>query len=223
MGTAQMGFNLDDVIKANKGDFLFAVTDINEDTLKGKGGNFIFASAIGDKPSFNKLIDAGRKVEASMRQADPTPPNYAYNTNDKYFVFTNNKAATDAYLAGTANTSFPFMDKISGGPMGGFVNFQYIFTAMQPKATADSTDKAMYDASVKMWDNFFINGGNFKDGGITQHWEVNLMDKNTSSLKQLNNYSSIMGMLSEKKKLKETEAWKNSEDMKLGAEKEVSK
>jgi hypothetical protein len=127
--------------------------------------------------------------------------------NDKYFVFTNNKTVTDTYIAGTANTSFDFMDKISGGPFGGFVNFQYIFNNMKPKVTADSLDVEIYNASVKMWDNLLISGGNFKDGGITQHWEVNMMDKNTNSLKQLNSYLGAMSVIQEKKKEKNNMAW----------------
>ena len=212
MGTAQMGFNLDDVIKGNKGDFLIAVTDIKDDTVKGKDGQFIFASSIGDKASFNKLMDAGKKVESSMRIRDSIPLKYAYNTNDKYFAFSNNKTTTDTYLSASANTSFPFMDKISGGPIGGFVNFQYILNALKPKANADSIDLATYEASVKIWDNMYISGGNFKDGGITQHWEINMMDKNTNSLKQLNNYSSIVGAIDEKRKEKNMDKWM-SEDV----------
>ena len=213
MGASQLGFNLDDVIKANKGDFLFAVTDLRDDTAKGKDGNFIFAASIGDKPSFNKLIDAGRKVESSMNTGDSSPAKFAYNTNDKYFVLTNNKTTTASYLAGTANTSYPFMDKISGGPMGGYVNFQYIMNALKPKVTADSVDRATYDASIKMWDNLYISGGKFKDGGITQHWEINLMDKNTNSLKQLNSYSSVMGLIDEKRQAKNMDKWRNEDVM----------
>lgn len=213
MGASQLGFNLDDVIKANKGDFLFALTDLRDDTAKGKDGNFIFAASIGDKPSFNKLIDAGRKVESSMKTGDSSPAKFAYNTNDKYFVLTNNKTTTASYLSGTANTSYPFMDKITGGPMGGYVNFQYIMNALKPKVTGDSIDIATYDASVKMWDNMYISGGNFKDGGITQHWEINLMDKNTNSLMQLNSYSSIMGAIDVKRQAKNMDLWKNEDVM----------
>ena len=204
LGVAQAGFNLDDFVKANKGDILIAVTDVKRDSLAGEGANFIFAASINDKPSFNKIIDAGKKFGGPMMGADNK---YSYNVNDKYFVFTNNKATTDTYLAGTANSSFSFMDKIAGGPFGGYVNFQYIFNNMKPKATADSLDVATYNASVKMWDNLLISGGDFKDGGLTQHWEVNLLDKNTNSLKQLNSYLGTIANIQEKKKAKNNADW----------------
>ncbi len=208
LGAAQAGFNLDDFVKANKGDILLAVTDIKQDTAAGQSADFIFAASINDKTSFNKIIDAGKKFGGPMLGASNK---YAYNVNDKYFVFTNNKTVTDTYIAGTANTSFDFMDKISGGPFGGFVNFQYIFSNVKPKVTADSLDVEMYNASVKMWDNLLISGGNFKDGGIAQHWELNLMDKNTNSLKQLNSYLGTISVIQEKKKAKNNTAWMNED------------
>ena len=58
-----------------------------------------------------------------------------------------------------------------------------------------------------MWDNMLISGGNFKDGGITQHWEINLLDKNTNSLKQLNTYIGIMGSIQEKKDKQKVADW----------------
>ena len=210
LGAAQVGFNLDDFVKANKGDILIAVTDIKQDTLVGQNADFIFAASINDKTSFNKIIDAGKKFGGPMLGGNNK---YAYNVNDKYFVFTNNKTVTDTYIAGTANTSFDFMDKISGGPFGGFVNFQYILNNMKPKATADSLDVEIYNASVKMWDNLLISGGNFKDGGITQHWEVNMVDKNSNSLKQLNSYLGTMSIIQEKKKAKNNIAWMNEDVM----------
>ncbi len=210
MGASQLGFNLDDIIKANKGDFLFAVTDIKEDTAKEKDFQLLVAASIADKNSFNKLVDAGKKI---LNTARDTAPRYVFDHNDKYFVITHDKPTTQTYLTGTANTSYPFIDKISGGPMGGFVNFQYIMNALKPKPTADSIDLATYDASIKMWDNLYISGGNFKDGGITQHWEINLIDKNTNSLKQLNTYSSVMGSINEKRQAKNMDKWKNEDVM----------
>ncbi len=210
LGAAQAGFNLDDFVKANKGDILIAVTDIREDSVAGQSADFIFAASINDKTSFNKIIDAGKKFGGPMLGASNK---YAYNVNDKYFVFTNNKNVTDTYIGGKANTSYDFMDKISGGPFGGFVNFQYIFNNMKPKVTADSLDVEIYNASVKMWDNLLISGGNFKDGGITQHWEVNMMDKNTNSLKQLNGYLGMISIIQEKKKAKNNIAWMSEDVM----------
>ena len=207
---AQMGFNLDDFVQANKGDILFAVTDVKKDSLAAPTAQYIFAASIADKNAFNKLIVAGKKMGGPM-MSNPATAGISYNTNDKYFVLSNNKNASDTYLTGTANNSFPFLDNISGGPMGGYVNFRYIMNSMMPAPT-DSIGILTHDASVKMWDNMTISGGNFSDGGITQHWEINLVDKNTNSLKQLNTYAGTMSVIEKKKKEKEEAMWR-SEDV----------
>jgi Domain of unknown function (DUF4836) len=72
MGLAFVGFSLDDFIKANKGDILFAVTDIkktnkemvftDDSTTSLQGGmlksmpNVLFAASVGDKDAFNQII-----------------------------------------------------------------------------------------------------------------------------------------------------------------------
>ena len=72
----------------------------------------------------------------------------------------------------------------------------------------DSLENIAFQETVKMWDNVVATGGGFKDGGVTQHIELNLMDKNTNSLKQLNRYMGILFNLQEQKK-KDREKWMN--------------
>jgi len=43
----------------------------------------------------------------------------------------------------------------------------------------------LYEASVKMWDNLYMKGGQYEDGGVTQSLEVNLMDKKYQQLKTI--------------------------------------
>ena len=209
IATANMGFTMDDIVKAGKGDMLFAVTDISADPAATEKAKFIFAASVGDKASMNKLIDAGKKMNSMSGMGDSmaSKSSVSYIMGDKYFALTNNKATTDAYLAGTANSSYSFVDNISGGPFGGYVNFQYIMNAMKPSPTADSLSIAAFDASVKMFDNLLLSGGNFKGGGITQHWEINLVEKNTNSLKQLNKFAGTMALIQDKKNKKNAAAW----------------
>lgn len=72
-----VGFSLDDFIKANKGDILFAISDFkkspNDTSIIDAQGNkddkacysskhpIFFAASIGDKDAFNLLIKAGEK------------------------------------------------------------------------------------------------------------------------------------------------------------------
>ncbi|MEI9958148.1 MAG: hypothetical protein WDM90_17995 [Ferruginibacter sp.] len=59
-----------------------------------------------------------------------------------------------------------------------------------------------------------MQGGNYEDGGLTQHIEINLMDKNTNSLKQLNQYLGLMAQLKlEKDKKRDLEVDKITQDV----------
>ena len=197
MGTAMLGFNTDDFIKANKGDILLALTDLSQDSSGKPDFSVIFSASIGDKPSFNKLVAAGNKI--GKERLGTENPSIFHNMNDKYFALGNKQQHIDTYLKGSANTNFDFFDKIAGSSGGAYINFQYILKTMGASANKDSFELAMYDATLKMWDNMIAHGGGFKSGGSTQHIEINLVDKKTNSLKQLNNYLGTLGMIQKKR------------------------
>ena len=77
-------------------------------------------------------------------------------------------------------------------------------TSMRSEASKDSLGLLAMDASIKMWENIILSGGEFKNDGVTQHIEINLVDKTTNSLKQLNKYAAAIGVIAEQKK-KETD------------------
>jgi hypothetical protein len=207
MGLAFAGFSMDDFIKANKGDIVLAVSDFkkskNDTTNIDANGitntevnlfkqtpDVLFAASIGDKEAFNLLIKAGEKLGKNV----PAELPIAYNSNGKYFAIGSSKENADKYIAGSGSNNFDFLSKISGNPFGGYLNLQYIMKSLESSTSiTDSTAKIVYDASIKMWDNVYMKGGNFEGGGVTQTIEINLMDKSTNSLKQLNQY---LGLLS---------------------------
>jgi hypothetical protein len=198
MGTSALGVSLDDIIKATKGDIVIAVTDLAKDSLGRPDAAVLFSTSIGDKASFGKLVEAGKKMGGGKFMAGG--PSIFSNMNDKYFAIGNNKTAVDTYIQTEGKNSFDFLDKISGSAGGAYINFQYLLKTLHEERNSDSLDHAIYDASVKMWDNFISYGEGFKSGGHTQHFEVNLVDKTTNSLKQLNNYLGVMGTIQKEKK-----------------------
>jgi hypothetical protein len=217
MGLTYVGFTMDDFIKANKGDILFGVSDltIKTDSVKynfqGQDEfssarekpdfNFVFATSIGDKDAFNKLIDAGKKL-GSKQLGDSSKAPFAYSSNGTYFTIANSKDNADKYLAGS-NSNFDFINKVNGQAFGGYLNLQLLLKTFENQATKDSSAKIAYDASLKLWDNILMKGGDFTDGGITQTVEINLMDKTTNSLKQLNEYAAKLSEVYKAKKAKE--------------------
>jgi hypothetical protein len=203
MGAAQAGLSVDDFIKALKGDILFAVTDVQADSTSKPDATFIFAASVNDKNSMSKLINVGNQfIKGKMNPNQPPP--IAYNMAGNYFAIGNKQTAVDTYLNTNSNTSFDFYDKISGSPMGLYVNLQYILNAFHQVASGgDSVNLKLYTASVQMWDNIVGKGGEFRDGGMVQHFEINLVNKNENSLKQLYNYLGTMaGYMKMKKSLR---------------------
>jgi len=233
LGISTLGFTLDDFIKANKGDILIAVTDFKSKTdsvnYPGPDGkdNFmvhtstspdvLFSASIGDKEAFNKLIAAGNKMLGPKQDDSPgmsmfTLPGIAHNTNADYFAIGNSKTVVDSYIAGSNKNNFDFISKLSSNPFGGYVNLQYIMKAMEASMTKDSSAKVAYDASLKMWDNVYMSGGKYNDGGVSYNMEINLVDKTTNSLKQLNQYLGKLSYLMDARKKKdETSSMKMEE------------
>jgi len=221
------GFSVEEFIKANKGDVVIAIGDfktkkdspyvtkdsLGSPTMHGELFNtipdFTFVTSVGDKDAFNKLIKAGEKFSGPFLTAF----NISYNTDGKYFALSNSKENVDKYFEKTSSNNFDFLSKISGNPLGGYINFQYIMKAFESDITKDSTAKLIYDASLKTWDNAFIKGGNYDDGGITQSIEINLMDKNTNSLKQLNQYVGFLKKLERDFKKKVKAPYMDAEDV----------
>ena len=199
MGASSAGFTFDDFINANKGDIVFVVSNLKKDSMNKPDANVLFSVSIGDKNAFGKLIDAGKKL-GNEKMGAAMNNKIFYNSNENYFAIGNNKDGINKFVSSSASNSFSFLDKISGSPAGAFVNFQYIMATLKPDAVKDSLGYAAYDASLKMWDNLIAAGGEFSNGGVTQHVEITLVDKTTNSLKQLNTYLGTMGSIEKKKK-----------------------
>lgn len=205
MGLAFAGFSMDDFIKANKGDIVFALTDLKQKAIVADTSmpnlplqqssivkpDILFAASIADKESFNMLIKAGEKLGKNIPESVPV----SYKSDGKYFVIGNSAENTENYIAGKSNNNFDFLSKISGNPVGGYVNIQFILKSLESNFDRDSSAKVIYDASIKMWDNAYMKGGKYEDGALSQYAEINLMDKNTNSLKQLNQYLGLVSKL----------------------------
>lgn len=225
MGLAFVGFSLDDFIKANKGDIMLAISDFRMKTdsvsYKGKDDqdeyivtsepkpDFIFAAGVNDKDAFGKLIKAAQKM-GSFSDSAVSEGKISYNTNNNLFAISNSKDNVDKYLAGGSN-NFDFISKISGNPFGAYFNVQTLMKAYVNEATKDSSDRIIYDASLKFWDNIYMTGGDYSDGGISYKMEINLLDKKTNSLKQLNQYLAKVAEVMQAKRKAEELRWKSIE------------
>lgn len=204
-GLQRAGITLDDIVKAMKGDVMLAFTDlsVNKDTLMPMSKpdfNVLFSFSIGDKQSLQKVVDAGKNLTSAMHAADDT--SIAYGQNDHVFAITNHQHFLNDYLAGKANSKFDFTDKLSGHSVAFYLDIHKILTAASASQKYDNReDSSVMAASLNLWNNVISTGGSFDGDAMTGHTEINFIDQNTNSLKQLNNYlNAIVPVIAEKEK-----------------------
>jgi Domain of unknown function (DUF4836) len=189
--SGKLGFTLDDFAKANKGDVMISFSDLNL-TSQGTGMdsqkpdvNILFSVGIGDKASFQKLLDAGKQLGGTIGTNDTS---IAFGQNDKYFAISNHQQFLNEYLAGKSQEKFEFMNTLSGHPIGTFIDIHKILTAFSTNSHLDPDEDSIMDASLRLWKNLYAYSGDIKDDATTGVTEINLMDQNTNSLKQLSQY-----------------------------------
>lgn len=219
---ATVGFNADDFIKAGKGDIVFGLSDFTMKSDSITAGeinipfavtrpvfNTVFGAAVADKNAFDKLIAAGKKVNPSFFTIDEMPLAHSYNGT--YFALANSQVNADAFVNAQGNNG-AFINKIAGSPVGGYCNLQSLIKAFENEAAKDSSAATMYAASLKLWDNIVLKGGEFANGALNFTIEINMLDKSTNSLKQLNRYGVLVGDIMNRERKKEQEDMRAMED-----------
>jgi hypothetical protein len=201
--TQSMGFNLDDFSKATNGDWLVAFSDLNlsKDSNKLKPEfHYLFASEIGDKASFNKLLAAAKTATGQL----PTDSMINYSTNDKLFALSNSSSFANEYLNAKPDKKFDFVNEISGHPFGLYFDIHKLLSQFSSVANEKPNRKEMIDQSLNFWNNIISTGGDFNDGGFTFQTDINLMNKDTNSLRQLSTYLNQLYTIHESEKADES-------------------
>ncbi len=224
--TNEMGFNIDDFVKANNGDLLLAVTDLrmksdsfnyqddqgnNSSVYSRPDVNYLFSVGIGDRQSFQKLVEAGKKLNIGNSGAGNK---MAFNLNDKTFALGNEQPFVNQYLAG-GNNKYDFVDKINGKPIGLFVDIQKILSTLNTDTIMikDEDARTIIAESLKMWNKVYSMGGDFDNDAMVGHTEITLMDQSTNSLKQLNHYLDEVAKVVMAKMEKEKTQWNQTDSL----------
>jgi hypothetical protein len=193
-----VGYSIDEFVKANKGDMLLSVSDFQikpEMTITDDEGNkvnikndmpnanILFATSVNDKPAFDKLFGI---LQTKVQDLDFISKNVHFQLNNDWFAASNSPDQVNAFLKG-GNNQFPFTSRISGHAFGGYINVQEVLKRTAA-SISDSSAKAAMDASINMWQDIIMTGGAEKEDAYSGEAEINLVDKSTNSLKQLNKY-----------------------------------
>jgi hypothetical protein len=200
------GYSTAEFVKATKGDVLLAVSDFeikHETTIPNPEGgaplvikndmphaNILFATSVNEKPSFDKLFTI---LQKKTQEIPGISSNVHFQLNNDWFAASNSPEQVNAYLGG-GNNNFPFTSRLSGKTFGGYIDMQRIMKA-GGSAVTDSSGKAALDVSLGMWQDVFMASGGQKDDAFVGEVEINLVDKSTNSLKQLNKYLDAMAKI----------------------------
>ena len=196
----QANYTIDEFVKANKGELIIAVSDFGVtkrmDTINvpgkepmtyerpGPDAKVLFATSIKDRAAFDKLIGAFKAQ--GVDDFSELAPDITYKLDNNWFAISNSGDQVNKFLSG-GNNNHAFASKISGHPFGGYVDIQKIIKSTQGTAK-DSSDLIAYNASLQMWQDVIMTGGEYKNGALSGEVELNLVNKSTNSLKQLSTY-----------------------------------
>jgi hypothetical protein len=216
---AKSNYSIDEFVKANKGDVLITVSDFKIESKEvkqayGDGEEFtykkekpdakiLFVTSIKEKQAFEKLISL---LVGTMKEegADKVGMfNIPYVVTDKWFVAGSDSVAVHSF--GSSTTKHAFIDLVKGHPMSGYINIQNFINGAKGTISKDTTASLIADRSLQVWQDIVFYGGEFNDDGIESYAEINMVDKKTNSLKQLNQYLGFIAarMKEEEKKRKE--------------------
>ena len=155
----------------------------------------LFATSVNDKAAFDKLITT---LSDQLGEEKSHIPEVTYQIDKNWFAAGNSADQVTKFMGG-GNVSHPFTSKLTDHSIGMYVDIQKILTGIG-SAAKDSSEEAALNLSLKMWQDILVaGGGELKDGAVSSFGEINLVDKSTNSLKQLNQYIDSMHAIYKRK------------------------
>ncbi|HYO21524.1 MAG TPA: DUF4836 family protein [Flavisolibacter sp.] len=193
MALSKMEITFDEIIAATKGEFVMALTDLqmkdttitypaNGDekpasyTSRQPDMNVLFAASVNNKSSFDKVLSTFTRETGNMP--------FSYQLNNDWFVAGNKAETVNAFAKG-GSIKHAFTEKISGHPFGFYLDLQRL---LKTNFSQDAASKAGLAESAAFWQDVVMVANEYKNGVATSELVVNLVDKKTNSLKQLNQY-----------------------------------
>lgn len=213
---AKAGLSVDEFVKANKGDVLLAATDLSMkvDSLSEEQEpdvKFTFATSVGDQKSFENFMAA---LQRETKNGSPEEmKEIMYKLDKNWFVAGNSQEHVDKFMAGTGS-SFPYAAQMKGHPMAGFIDFQKIFP-VAIKEVKDSSALKILNEAVKTWQDAVATGGEWDGDGMISNASINLVDKNTNSLKQLNRFMDFAAVVAMEERSKNFGHVEGAENMRF--------
>jgi hypothetical protein len=201
----QAGFNLDDISNATDGNMLFVMSDAKANVTSPDSNKFqlnfngLLAMGVKDEASFKKIVSGAEKIMGKDNKAKEFP----ITLTDKIMVISNGPYGSQ-YLGNQTKNKFDFLEKIDDAPMGAYFDIQKMISLANNSSKPSLEKDTLVAENLKMWKNVTVSGGEVKNGAVEMKAKIKLMDENTHSLKQLNNFFFAMSQL--QKRMQSTSA-----------------
>jgi hypothetical protein len=195
-------YSINDLMNSIKGDLFISVSDVtmaSSSKMPGQhpekgdpmiSGKILMGISLKDSATIGSLLAFGRsKMEEAGARFQVIAKEFPLTIKDGWLLGSTDAATTNNF--GKSNIDHPFIRRIAGHPIGGFIDFQKLgsgFKTAELKGTEDAITKFIVDESMSTLQDILFYGGEIKDSIQTGHFEMNFVDKNTHSLKLLSDY-----------------------------------
>lgn len=199
---AEMGFTLDDVGKAFKGEFSFVVSDLAvvtqpnpyypQMTTTKPDMKYLFDAKVGDKTAFEKIMNALVTKGMLVKNGDQylLPQNFpgtSYQINSKDIIVASDSAVVGQYAAGSGKATFAsdVDGKVSGKPFGAYVDINKILQAIPLDSNATADQVATMNKAKTTFKDLVGASDNFDGKLIKSSIQLRMLDGKKNSLASL--------------------------------------
>lgn len=192
----EMGFTLDDITKAFKGDFAIAFSDFGvKETENEYGGmkfksrqpvgKLIFNATIGDKAAYDKIVTKLAEMgEMEMKNGQYVPKGMGdyltWNMNGKNLVVATDTDLMQQYLAAKGNAAVP--SDIASQSKGKSVAFYFDINKILQSIPPDSAYVATSESAKATFKNVIVTSDNFNGKYVGSNFELRTMNDKENSL-----------------------------------------
>ncbi|HRH48717.1 MAG TPA: DUF4836 family protein [Panacibacter sp.] len=192
----QMGFTLDDITKAFKGDFVIAFSDFGiKETENDYGGmkyksktpvgKLVFNATIGDKAAYDKIVAKLAEMgEMEMKNGQYVPKGMgdyiSWNMNGKNLVVATDTELMQQYLAAKGNAAVP--EDVASQSKGKSIAFYFDINKILQAIPADSAYLQTSESAKATFKNVIVTSDNFNGKYVGSNFELRTMNDKENSL-----------------------------------------
>lgn len=192
----QMGFTLDDITKAFKGDFVIAFSDFGiKETENDYGGmkyksktpvgKLVFNATIGDKAAYDKIVAKLAEMgEMEMKNGQYVPKGMGdyitWNMNGKNLVVATDTELMQQYLAAKGNAAVP--EDVASQSKGKSIAFYFDINKILQAIPADSAYLQTSESAKATFKNVIVTSDNFNGKYVGSNFELRTMNDKENSL-----------------------------------------